>query len=323
MTHGAVGGAATGGTDPLWAITAYFNPVGYRRRRENFRIFRARLQVPLVAVELGFEGRFDLRDADADILIRVADGDVMFQKEQLLNLAVQHVPAECRHVAWLDSDIVFERGDWMDDALDALSRHGLVQLFGQVDYMPAGWTGAPGDASEVYVSGRALDAPQRRAMSRARRSGCGCRAPGGRFIRRASPGRGAVRCSNSPGCTSACIVGGGDSALLGAVFDDVEHLARRQEMGPAQEASYQAWAGMFRAAAGEDIGFVEGRIFHLWHGDMESRRIGLRHAGFGRFDFDPAVDIAKGADGAWRWSSPKPAMHAYVADYFVARREDA
>ena len=28
---------------PLWAVTAYFNPVGFASRRENYRAFRARL----------------------------------------------------------------------------------------------------------------------------------------------------------------------------------------------------------------------------------------------------------------------------------------
>jgi hypothetical protein len=140
------------GSHGLWAVTAYFNPLGYRRRRENYRVFRERLHVPLVAVELGFDGRFDLRDGDAEVLIRIGDGDVMFQKERLLNLAISHVPAECSHIAWLDCDIVFERDDWMHAAAAALTRHSLVQLFRQVDYMPAGWSGSPSDRSDVYLS---------------------------------------------------------------------------------------------------------------------------------------------------------------------------
>ena len=44
----------------LWAITCYFNPVGYRRRLENYRMFRQRLKVPLVAVELSFDEKFQL-----------------------------------------------------------------------------------------------------------------------------------------------------------------------------------------------------------------------------------------------------------------------
>jgi hypothetical protein len=31
----------------LWVIASYFNPVGYRRRLANYRLFRERLIVPL------------------------------------------------------------------------------------------------------------------------------------------------------------------------------------------------------------------------------------------------------------------------------------
>ena len=41
----------------LWAITAYFNPFGYRRRRENYGLFRKNLEVPLLTVELGYVQR--------------------------------------------------------------------------------------------------------------------------------------------------------------------------------------------------------------------------------------------------------------------------
>ena len=44
----------------LWAITCYFNPTGYRRRLQNYRAFRERLNVPLVTVEQSFSGQFSL-----------------------------------------------------------------------------------------------------------------------------------------------------------------------------------------------------------------------------------------------------------------------
>jgi hypothetical protein len=53
----------------IWAITACFNPNGYRRRLTNFRVFRQRLGVPLVAVERAYSGQFELTASDADIEI--------------------------------------------------------------------------------------------------------------------------------------------------------------------------------------------------------------------------------------------------------------
>ena len=70
--------------DGLWAITSYFNPGGYRRRLANYRVFRERLNVPLVAIELAFGPEFELREGDAEILMQLRDGDILWQKERLL-----------------------------------------------------------------------------------------------------------------------------------------------------------------------------------------------------------------------------------------------
>ena len=59
------------GRGELCVITSYFNPAGYRRRLLNYRRFRAALQVPLAAVELSFDGCWELADDDADYLVRV------------------------------------------------------------------------------------------------------------------------------------------------------------------------------------------------------------------------------------------------------------
>jgi hypothetical protein len=131
----------------LWAITSYFNPKCYRRRLANFRIFRAHLNVPLVAVELAYDSDFELQVQDADILIRLRGGAVLWQKERLLNLALQSLPKHCRKVAWLDSDILFETGDWSEQANRLLERFTMVQLFTRVFYLSPNWTplGPQGD----------------------------------------------------------------------------------------------------------------------------------------------------------------------------------
>ena len=91
----------------LWEITSFFNPAGYKSRLTNYRLFRARLNVPLAAVELSFTGKFELQDTDAEILIQISGGDVMWQKERLLNIALGVLPTECDIVAWLDCDVIF------------------------------------------------------------------------------------------------------------------------------------------------------------------------------------------------------------------------
>ena len=92
----------------LWTITSYFNPVRYARKLENYRAFRRRLNVPLVAVELFYDSKPELTKSDADILIQISGRDVLWQKERLLSIALRSVPDHCDKVAWLDCDLLFD-----------------------------------------------------------------------------------------------------------------------------------------------------------------------------------------------------------------------
>ena len=101
----------------LWTIAAYFNPCGYKSRLDNYERFREQLKTPLLTVELAFEEPFELEPTAADILIQRRGESVMWQKERLLNIALDHLPAECEAVAWLDCDVLFSRADWPEAAI--------------------------------------------------------------------------------------------------------------------------------------------------------------------------------------------------------------
>ena len=128
----------------LWAITSYFNPIGYRRRPANYRLFRERLNVPLVTVELAYGPDFELTQSDADILVQLRGEDVLWQKERLLNVALRHLPSTCRKLAFVDCDVVFELEDLGERVGDLLDRFMLVQMFSRVHCMRRDWT--PGEA---------------------------------------------------------------------------------------------------------------------------------------------------------------------------------
>ena len=301
----------------LWAITAYFNPVGYRRRRANYGLFRKHLAVPLVTVELGYGARFELGEGDADILLQIPGQDVMWQKERLLNLALEALPPGCTKVAWLDSDLIFQSDDWHRRNGDLLDDCALVQPFGRVLRTEAGWR--PGDA---LVNVDAVHAVARQIESgvavetclTARGEASGTALGMGWAARRELLDR--------RGMYDANIIGDGDSVLLHAAFGCVDDAAARQKMNRRREEHFRAWAEPFHDEVRGRVGYVPGDVAHLWHGSRQDRRYDERITGLGAFDFDPAEDIAGDDTGAWRWNSSKPAMHAYVRDYFGARRED-
>ena len=309
------------GGSRLWAMTSYFNPVGYRRRHENYLRFRSRLNAPLIAIELASHGRFELGEGDADILIQVRGGDVMWQKERLLNIALANLPEECRFVAWLDCDIIFVSEDWAWRASQLLERYAFVQLFRRVHYLqPDVALDRVGPETATWsreAIASAIDCGA--SPAEALRSHNGREIP--RYARGVAWAAGreliADRC-----LFDASIIGGGDSAVVSAAYSCFDYVIERQEMWEGQAARYRDWAGPFRDAVAGKVGALDGEVFHFWHGSMDKRGHRERFRGLRPFRFDPATDIAAAANEPWRWSSAKTDMHDYVRSYFVARAED-
>ena len=307
-------------TDGLWAITSYFNPMGYRRRRDNYRIFRRHLNLPLVTVEASF-GAFELSDDDAEILIRIPARHVLWQKERLLNEALRALPKDCRKLAWLDCDIVFGSTDWPERLCRALDQFMVVQPFGRVHQMPP-------DSSDAELT---ADRPEFSRSSFGAGIASGILAAevfeavnNGTYSRYAS-GFAWAACRDvveSRGLYDACIMGGGDRAMAAAYHGCFDHVMDRQCMHEPQRQWYLDWAKRSFDRLRGATGHVDGDIFHLWHGDILNRRDRIRHKEFSRFAFDPSEDIAIGRHGCWHWNSNKSEMHEYVRSYFGLRRED-
>jgi hypothetical protein len=308
-------GRNTGG---LWAITCYFNPIGYRRRLVNYRIFREHLDIPLVAVELAYGPGFELEEKDADILVQLRSEDILWQKERLLNVALQALPSTCRKVVWVDCDVVFESADWAERTSLLLDRFMLVQPFSQLHCMPSEWQPGHGRllGSVVWLS-----VPFRIA------SGMTVAACLGNWAQRVGCTSGQVWAAarelvEKQRLYDAFIIGGGDGAILRAAYGCPEAMIRLNDMNKRQSDHYLAWAAAFHDAVQAGVGFVEGNLAHLWHGDVKHRRYHERWSEFRRFQFDPFEDIALHHNGAWRWNTDKREMHDYVRNYLASRRED-
>ena len=306
----------------LWAVTAYFNPAGYQTRLKNYRTFRKCLKAPLVAVEMSPEGRFQLQPNDAEVLVQLTGGDVLWQKERLLNIALKHLPADCDLVAWLDCDVVFHDNNWPERTRAALEKYRLVQLFSERCDLVAG-------ADHDSPSPSAICS---RYPARAYRIATGHYNPeeekdrSGIFLPGFStPGLAwAARRDllERHGLYDARIVGGGDVAILCAALGEFAHFFGFHSMNERQLEHYRNWGQPLYAEVAGSVGYIGGRIFHLWHGEMRDRQYTMRQAGLLQAGFDPFLDIALDAGGLWRWNTNKPELHRYVRKYFALRNED-
>jgi hypothetical protein len=300
----------------LWAVTSYFNPAGYRRKLLNYKVFRQRLAAPLLAVELSHDALFELGPDDADVLVQVRGADVMWQKERLLNIAIGHLPDDCDYVAWLDCDVIFGRSDWPSAAIRALDRFSVCHLYRSVYHLVR-------DAASI---GRETATLAHESFGYAVASGLATPVASTTDGVAGVFRRGHAWCARretvaAHGLYDRNVLGAGDKLLAHTVTGQTEEVIVWDGMGPGHADDYRRWAARFRRVA-TGLGYIEGDIFHLWHGDQKRRRYSERLRILSSCGYDPATDVALDVEGCWRWNSAKPEMHRMIREYFEQRDED-
>jgi hypothetical protein len=301
----------------FWAITSFFNPTGSARRLYNYHLFRQALDLPLVTVEWSWtKGGPDLqlRDDDAEILIQLSGPDLIWQKERLLNLAIKALPMDCRYVAWLDCDVLFDNPYWHDLVALKLEECPVVQPYNVL--VNLGPDGQPLQADKLGGRvRRAIGDPTIQASIPwdSLRHGmsviCGY----------AWAGR--IELLRKHGLYDACVIGSGDRAIFNAAigrFADAAYM----RMNPSRFAHYLRWANPFYRDVAGRIGWISGQMRNLWHGSILDRKYEQRHVDFEAYDLDPVQDLEIDEAGCWRWATAKPEMHAFLIDYFFGRNED-
>ncbi len=305
----------------LWAVTSYWNSAGFARRLQNYRTFRENLDAPLLTVELSFSDEFELASPDADRLIQIKGGSVLWQKERLLNIAAQALPDSCEIVAWLDSDVLFGDRDWSTRASRALQNNKLVQLFDRVGALGKGER--PVGARDTEV-GELVESTLGGAIA-GREVTSALRSPKPWSLGQSANGLAwAARREffDAAALYDACILGSGDRALVCAALGVPEIVRSALSLSSAHTRHYLSWASRFSEWLDSRYACLAGTIFHLWHGRPEKRRIEDRYEGLLPYRFDPQRDIELDSNHVWRWATDKKAMHEYVSRYFFSRMED-
>ena len=291
------------------AVCCHFNPFHTPQRVRNYRRFRALLArsgVRLLTVELAFgDDPFELPDGpDA---VRVRGGDIMWQKERLLQIGGERLLDEgCRKLVFLDADVIFEKTDWPALVSRALDRSPVVQCFSR--------------ATRNFTDAvRLQDSPVKD------------------FLESGAPPRGAKGIAwamtaalfAKAGLFQHCIVGGGDAALCCAALGlahgedawecSLRHQGFIRHAGEEMLARYRAWAGAFHEAAGGGCGFVDQAVFTMSCGSYGGRDYHGRHRLLE--GFDPCREVAVHTSGAFAWTEQGRARQPGVERYLRSREE--
>jgi hypothetical protein len=312
---------------PLYVITPIFNSHRWRSRWKLYEDFsdmckNAGGQVVLYTIEVAFGDRDHVITNSSDPHhIQLRSGAELWMKENLINLAVQRLPANWKYVAWVDADTLFARPDWGDETVQQLQRYKFVQMWSELknlDFQGGLVSGGinPG-FMENYMNGR-LDNPDH----------CGDYPP----YPSEFPG--------SPGLAWACTreawdqVGGLiDTAIWSADWYTAHALIGRVQevLSPRYHSGYQnhvlAWQERAEKYIRRNVGVVKGLALHYWHGPTVNRQYGIRDRILIDHQFDPVKDLMKDHQGLYKLVDHGDERSMKLRDgiraYFRQRNEDA
>lgn len=306
------------------SITSYFNPSKNLFRRRNYHVFRQHLNTPLLTVEWSPEGDFDLKNEDADILIQISGGDILWQKECLLNIATEHaVSLDVDYAAYLDCDIVFQSSRWFEDVEFALNKYDFVQCYDGVRYLPKMDLGAFDRNALKSIYPEAVLDPIVKKI----RGGMG-------FYKNSKPAADTsfIAITGNPGMAVAIrlgvhpdwkfydrnLVGGGDGLLMAGMTGYLEEYLEKQGYPAAHRMYARKWVSD-NICGQLSVGFADNQLYHLWHGNLASRQYLKRHEILARHNYDPAVDVIASPREALRIHPDKAGMRSDIQKYLASR----
>lgn len=310
----------------IWGIVSYYNAASYVTRHANFRKFADGVRsqgLKLMALEVAFQDdAFSLEETLVDKIVRFRANSVLWHKEGLFRLALEYLPDDCDIVCWLDGDIIFENRDWVAETQQALMDYKVVQPFSHCIWLPPHL-----DTMSVQNTRYPENC---REGGRLHSFGFGWR-NFGPYALEASILHGHVgfawaarrKAMETVGFYDKAIVGSGDM-LMAHAFVGCDNLLERWDTvyPPAMIDDYKRWAESAYSVVEGNVGYVEGNVFHLWHGTSLNRKYLTRLHQLTRHGFDPAVDLRVGSQGLLEWSCRKTELIQFVHDYFFHRDED-
>jgi hypothetical protein len=295
------------GDRDISGLCCYFNPSRSRQRLRNYERFRKLLAgtgMPLLTVELAFSGNpFDLHSSRDVIQLR--GGDVMWQKERLLQIGAERLIDEgYDKLVFLDADIIFEKSSWPRLVSRALEKFPVVQCFSSAIRNYSDSVRTQESAVKTYLEGG-------KPPSAAR--GIAWALSSEIFLK--------------AGLYQHCVAGGGDTALCLAALglarenDEDNSFLQKQNFflypGPTFQSHYLKWAETLFAATGNLCSYVDQAVFTLSHGSRRSRAYSSRHLLLA--DFDPQNEVAIDQTGAFVWDGRGSHRKAAVQEYILGR----
>jgi hypothetical protein len=276
-------------------------------------------RVSLYTVEMAFAERdFQVTTPGNDHDIRVIGNHELWAKENLINIGLSKLPAEAKYIAWIDADITFTNPHWVDDTLNALQHHPVVQLWSHaVDMGPKGEIMQTAQSFGYRYQQVHGDVDQLVKDNFPGQYESGGIYPHSGFAWAATR----ETLSGLGGLLDWGICGAADFHMAWAMVGRVE-VTRPDGVSENYKTKLLDFQSRADNFVKENVGYVPGTIAHYFHGSKKKRKYLERWEILIKHNYRPDVDIVKDIQGLYHFSHGRTKLQSDMRHYFLARDED-
>ena len=292
-------------TEIMYVIVPYFNFNNYQNNINNIGTFiensKKYSSVKIVLIEGIHNEATKLEDYSDKIYkhIKVTVPDIIWVKENLINIAVSHLPEDWRYMSWVDRDIEFTNTDWAYEAIKKLKSCDLIQPWQGCQYIPHSY----------YFENKGYTAGTFSAMSLIKTNDLDKQ----KFPHSGHAWSISRNFYDKIGkLFDACIVGGADGLLHACIVQNRYH--------PHYQFMQKAFWDYMVKFRDIKIGFVSGNILHHFHGAIENRKYVERVNILLENNYCPERDLYYDENNVLRFSGANRLREAIIG-YFASRME--
>jgi hypothetical protein len=249
-------------------FTSYFNYFNNIYREKNIINFKKNYKN---AFTVGIDNNI----TDLKFYIK----DKIFLKENLLNIGIQNKLDKIKYIFWIDNDVVFEDINWMDKAIEKLDKElDVIQLFNVCCHKHPDNTITNSAAGFVYAKQKLNN-----------HGHCGF-----------AWGMRASVYKDIGGLYEYNILGTGDGVMARSfirenipLYEKTKNLNKKFAYYPFSHGHCNSIQSYFNKCRGIRTGYIEGRVYHIYHGDLEKRQYVDRYKIYEKNNYDPFIMLEK------------------------------
>jgi len=300
--------------DKLNVIIVYYNFMKYQRRKQLTIEFIERMlkydKINLYIVELILDGDdFEITDGFNKNHLQIKTNYILWFKENLINIAVDKLlDIDWKNFAWMDSDIMFENNDWIDNVLNELNNYDIIQLFSK--------------AYQLDINNNITSYSYGCIKYNMNRN---------KYIiddQHTHPGYAWAISKNGYNkiikLPDMFIVGGADSRIAYGILNIDLYISNYEEENIYFCEEFKKYIIEYQNKISMlSFSYIECNIYHFYHGNIKNRQYFNRHKLLSEYNYNPFTDLKYNKDGLIEPTNNfSTDLLCCIKKYFYNRKED-